>query len=146
VEDSRPGLRGFLSGAAECQAYNYRTSNNIARYTKQLPTLRKRAVDHIVDMAPNLTTSQRNLIHDMVVSKSFTADQIADVACCSIRGVKRKHPLLWSRKSAMEWHFAALKAAISNGSINKSVHGKISEEKSFIYLTYHGSLLVYRIN
>jgi hypothetical protein len=39
-----------------------------------------------------------------------------------------------------------LKAAISNGSINKSVHEKISEEKSFIYLTYHGSLLVYRIN
>lgn len=40
-------------------------------------------------MAPNLAASQRNLIHDMIVSKSFTAPQIAHAAGCSIRGVKR---------------------------------------------------------
>jgi transposase len=40
-------------------------------------------------MAPNLAASQLNLIHDMIVSKSFTARQIAEVAGCSIRGVKR---------------------------------------------------------
>jgi transposase len=40
-------------------------------------------------MAPNFATSQRNLIHDMIVSKSFTAGQIADAAGCSIRGIKR---------------------------------------------------------
>jgi DNA-binding CsgD family transcriptional regulator len=40
-------------------------------------------------MAPRLAESQRNLIHDMIISKSFTTRQIADVAGCSIRGVKR---------------------------------------------------------
>jgi len=40
-------------------------------------------------MAPNLAASQRNLIYDMIVSKSFTAPQIAHAAGCSIRGVKR---------------------------------------------------------
>lgn len=39
-------------------------------------------------MAPNLAASQRNLIHDMIISKSFTARQIADAAGYSIRGVK----------------------------------------------------------
>ena len=32
---------------------------------------------------------QLNLIHDMIVSKSFTARQIAEAAGCSIPGVKR---------------------------------------------------------
>jgi hypothetical protein len=40
-------------------------------------------------MAPTLAASQRNLIHDMIVSKSFTAPQIAHAAGCSVRGVKR---------------------------------------------------------
>lgn len=39
----------------------------------------------MVVMAPNLAA----LIHDMIVSKSFTARQIAEVAGCSIPGVKR---------------------------------------------------------
>ena len=39
-------------------------------------------------MAPNLAASQRQLIHDMIVSKSLTAAQMADVAGCSIRSVK----------------------------------------------------------
>jgi hypothetical protein len=30
-------------------------------------------------MAPNLAASQRQLIHDMIVSKSLTAAQMADV-------------------------------------------------------------------
>jgi hypothetical protein len=42
-------------------------------------------------MAPNLAASQRNLIHDMIVSKSFTARQITKAANYSIRGVKRFH-------------------------------------------------------
>ena len=40
-------------------------------------------------MAPNLAASQRNFIYDMIVNKSFTARRIAEVAGCSIRGVKR---------------------------------------------------------
>jgi transposase len=39
-------------------------------------------------MAPNLAASQRQLIHDIIVSKSLTAAQMADVAGCSIRSVK----------------------------------------------------------
>src|SRR2546423_1862146 len=39
-------------------------------------------------MAPNLAASQRQLIHDMIVSKLLTAAQMADVAGCSIRSVK----------------------------------------------------------
>jgi len=41
------------------------------------------------NMAPNLAASQRTLIHDMIISKSFTARQIAATADCSIRAVKR---------------------------------------------------------
>lgn len=40
-------------------------------------------------MAPNLAASQRNLIYDMIVSQSFAARRIAEVAGCSVRGVKR---------------------------------------------------------
>jgi transposase len=39
-------------------------------------------------MAPNLAASQRNLVHDMIVSKLFIAEEIADAAGCSIRSVK----------------------------------------------------------
>jgi DNA-binding CsgD family transcriptional regulator len=39
-------------------------------------------------MAPNSAASQRNLICDMIISKSLTAREMADVAGCSIRSVK----------------------------------------------------------
>lgn len=39
-------------------------------------------------MAPNLAASQRNLIYDMLVTSSHTADTIADIAGCSTRSVK----------------------------------------------------------
>jgi hypothetical protein len=41
-------------------------------------------------MALNLAASQRNLVRDMILSKPpFKARQIAHVADCSIRAVKR---------------------------------------------------------
>jgi hypothetical protein len=49
----------------------------------------KLAIDEPADRAPNLAFSRCYLIHNMIVSKSFTALQIADTAGCYIRGVKR---------------------------------------------------------
>jgi hypothetical protein len=39
-------------------------------------------------MAPNLAISQRQMIHDMILSNELTAAQMADAAGCSIRAVK----------------------------------------------------------
>ena len=39
-------------------------------------------------MALNLTALQRQLIYNMIVSKSLTATQMANVASCSIHSVK----------------------------------------------------------
>jgi transposase len=39
-------------------------------------------------MAPNLATSQRNMIRDMIVTKKLTAAQIADAVRCSVGAVK----------------------------------------------------------
>jgi len=40
-------------------------------------------------MAPNLADCQHNLIHDMIISRSLTTKQMADVVGCSLRSVKR---------------------------------------------------------
>ena len=64
-------------------------------------------------MAPNLAASQRNLIHDMIVSKSFTARQIAEAADCSIRGVKRF-------RSNMRY-FGSMKAPRNGGGRTRSI-------------------------
>lgn len=39
-------------------------------------------------MAPNLAASQRQMIHDMIISNELTAPQMADAAGCSVRAVK----------------------------------------------------------
>jgi len=39
-------------------------------------------------MAPHMADSQRNLVHDMIVGSSHTANEIANVAGCSARSVK----------------------------------------------------------
>jgi len=42
----------------------------------------------IPKMAPNLAASQRQMIHDMILSNELTAAQMADAAGCSVRAVK----------------------------------------------------------
>jgi hypothetical protein len=39
-------------------------------------------------MAPNLAASQHAMIHDMIVSETLSAAQMADVAGCSKRSIK----------------------------------------------------------
>jgi DNA-binding CsgD family transcriptional regulator len=39
-------------------------------------------------MDPNLATSQRQIIHNIILSNELTAAQMADAAGCSVRAVK----------------------------------------------------------
>ncbi len=61
-------------------------------------------------MAPNLASSQHDLIHDMIVDKKLKTRQMTNVAECSERSIKAntlKHSLLRDYKSSSKWWWKA---------------------------------------